>query len=185
MGRGDVPLATRPDRERRPGATRGAEDETVTDDRRGNHFARHAARAPELRPCRRIVGLHASLAVDDQLVPITGLDDDRRAPPDGRRSIGLPQDLAGCRVECRDERAQGVCAAVILVEEDTVVVENRRARAAVVVFEIAELLVPHEPALEVEGRDPMRAERGVNSPTVGRGRCRCVAVLGIGVLDAR
>src|SRR5262249_39108035 len=93
------------DRERRTGAPRRAEDQTVADDRCRNDLERVAAHGPELGAARGIVRRDALLAADDQLVAIACVDHDRRAPADRRRAILAPDDGAGARIERGDERA--------------------------------------------------------------------------------
>ena len=72
---------------------------------------------------------------------------------------------------------------MILVDEDAVLVEHRRAGAAVIVAEIAELAMPHQRAIEIEGGETVRAKRRIDALPVGHRRRRRVAVLAVGALD--
>ncbi len=95
----------------------------------------------------------------------------------------LPDDLSRSGAEGGDKRAAR--SAVVLEDEQTILVEDRGARAAVVVVEVADLLVPHELAGEVERREAVRPEGRVDALAVGHRCRRRMAVLVVGVLDAR
>ena len=66
---------------------------------------------------------HIALARDDELISPIGVDNDRRSPTGARGAFGAPNTLAALLVEGRDERLP----LVILVQDDLVFVENRRA----------------------------------------------------------
>jgi hypothetical protein len=51
---------------------------------------------------------------------------------------------------------------VILIDEHAIFIEDRRPGAAVVVAQVAELLTPDDPAVEVERGEAVRAERRVD-----------------------
>jgi len=90
---------------------------------------------------------------------IAGIDDDGGSPAHASRPLFLPDDLARCGAERGDERADR--SAVVLEDEEAVLVEDWRAGAAVVVVEVAELLVPHQLAREIERREAVRSEGGI------------------------
>src|SRR5262245_29830930 len=109
--------------------------EPVADDGRRDDFERHAAHRPELAPGVRIVCHDTTLAADDELVADAGGNHDRRSPPDGFGARRLPQRPARARVERGHEGSLIGTAFMILVEEDAVLVENRRARRTVIVVD--------------------------------------------------
>src|SRR5688572_1523438 len=173
MTLGDVTLATRANRQRRAGAAGGAEHHPIADNRRGNHFIAHAAATPELRAGIRVVCLHALLAVDDDLVVIDHANGDRCPPPDVGVSTGAPEIFARPSIERGDERA----GELILVEDDAVLVEQRRSSGAVISLHRPEVAMPEQLAVHVHCDKATRTKRRVDTLTVGRRRRRRVAVL--------
>ena len=103
--------------------------------------------------------------------------------PPTRMAIGVPQPTSASRasatsacrsrVERRDERRR----ALILIEDDAILVEQRRAGRAVIVVDRAEVAMPDQLAVHIDGHQAARAERGVDALAVGGRRRRGVAVL--------
>ena len=173
MGPRHVALPARANGERGARAPRRAENHPVADDRRGNHLVSAAAASPELAAGVGIVGLHSLLSVDDHLVVIADVDGDRRAPSDRRLSRRSPDWRARARIECGDERARRL----ILIDDDAILVEQRRACGAVVVVDASEIPLPEDLSLEIEGEQPPAAEGHVDAFAVGGWRGRGVPVL--------
>jgi len=73
---------------------------------------------------------------------------------------------------------------VILIDEQAILVEHRRAGTAVIVREAADLAVPDDPAVEIDRQQAVAAKRRVDAASVGRRRGRRVAVLRVAELDA-
>ncbi len=73
---------------------------------------------------------------------------------------------------------------MILIEEEAVLVENRRAGRPVIVVDDAELAMPDDLAVQVERHQPVTAKRRVDHVPVGHRRRRRVTVLLVHVLDA-
>ena len=150
-----------------------AEEHPEADDRCGNHLEGAARAAPQLGPGVGVVSHDPILSVDDQLVVIADADGDRCAPPDLRVARRAPQPLTGRLVERGHERIR----ALILIEDDAVLVEQRRAGRPVVVVHAADSRVPDLLAGHVDRHQPAAAERGVDALTVGGHRRRRIAVL--------
>ena len=89
---------------------------------------------------------------------VAGANHDRRAPADGLDPVRLPDLLAGLLVERADVGACLLRALVVLVDEDAVLVEDRRAGAAVGVGEAPDRVVPRDLAVEVNRHESVRAE---------------------------
>ena len=75
-------------------------------------------------------------------------------------------------------------AVVILIDEDAVLVQHRRAGAAVIVVQPADGAVPHDLAVDIGGQQAVAAERRIDAPAIGDRRRRRVAVLWMPELDA-
>ena len=172
---GDVASSSRPDRQRRPGASRRAEDQPRLDHRRRDDLEVVPAAAPQLPPRVRVVGVDRPLAADDELVVVADPDRHGRSPPDALAAGGPPDLLAGRRVVGGDETA----APLILVDDELVAVEQRRARRPVVVGDAPHLGVPQHLAVEVERGQSPAAQRDVHPLAVGgrSGRRRSVLLV--------
>src|SRR5437773_7143748 len=164
---------TRTNRESGARASRGAEHHPVPHDRRRDDFVRAAATVPQLSARRRIVRAHSALAVDDDLVVIAGADSDWSAPAGAGLAAGPPQWPSAARLERRDERAREL----VLVQNDSISVQQQGPCGPVVSVHRAEILVPGGLAIEIDGDQSTIAERGVDAFAIGRRSCRGVAVL--------
>ena len=100
------------------------------------------------------------------------------------RARRLPDRLTGRLVERADERRLPRRGIRVLVDEDAILVEHRRARRPVIVVDDAELVLPDDLAVEVEREQAVAAERRVDQLPVGRWRGRRKSVLVVHVLDA-
>ena len=160
-----------------PARPEDVKTETVADDRRRNHFERHAADRPELLPALRVVGGHTPLAVDDELVARARVDHDGRPPPDRFGPRSFPDGLASLGVKGGNKRLLLTRAFVILIDEKAIFVEHRRSSGTVIVVDGAELAVPDDLAAHVEADQPVTPERRVDHAPVGRRRGRRVPIL--------
>ena len=145
------------------------------DDRRGDDLEVVSAAAPQLLPGIRVVRVDRALAADDELVVVADPDRHGRPPADALAAGGPPDLLAGRGVVGGDEAV----APLILIDDELVAVEQRRARRPVVVGDAAHLGVPEQGAVEVERRHTAAAERHVHPLAVGGGSGRCRSVLAV------
>jgi hypothetical protein len=117
--------------------------------------------------------LHLLLAADDDFVAVADADRDRRPPPVARLARCSPDFATRTRIESGDERA----AVLILVEDDAVLVEQGRSRGAVIRLHRAQIALPDDLAVEIEGEQPAGAEGNVDALAIRRGGGGGVAVL--------
>src|SRR6185295_9045963 len=111
--------------------------------------------------------------VDDDLVVIADAHRDRRAPSDRRLPRGSPDLLSCLGGECGDESAR----VLILVEDDPILVEQRRAGRPMIIGDAPEVALPEQLAVEIEGQQAAAAERDVDTLAVSCRRRRRVTVL--------
>src|SRR5206468_644571 len=139
-----------------------------------------AAATPDHVATVRVVGVDAVLAADDDLLLVADADRHRRAPADLFLARRLPQLRARPFVEGDDERAGA--AAVVLVDDHLILVQERRAGHAVVGVHLAKALVPDLLTRGVHAQEAVVAEVSVDALAVGRWRRGGPAVLGLNTL---
>jgi len=111
-------------------------------------------------------------AAHDDLVAIPDGNRDRRPPPHACVTSGPPDWRSRAGVERAHEGVGG-----ILIEDDPVAVQQRRPCLAVVRIHRAEISIPDQRAVQIEGEQSAAAERDVEALAVCCGRRRGVTVL--------
>ena len=141
----------------------------------GIDFVIAPATAPQLTTGVRIVCVHTTLTVDDDFIMVLHANGNRRTPTDVGFAVGPPHHSPGPRFECGDERA----CELILVEDDAIPVHERRARGPVVHVHRAQIPLPDDGPIQVDGQQSPAAKRHIHAFPVGDWRGRRVTILGM------
>ena len=121
-------------------------------------------------PRLEVVGAQAFRAADDDLCALAVRDDDRRGPRGDLVAFDFPAFLARALVESDEEGLP----LVVPVDDQRVAVQGGRAALAVRVLDphVAQVGLPHQEALQVEGVESARAEEREHVLAVRHGRAR-------------
>ncbi len=158
------------------------EHHAVGEHRRRDRVHGRAGRFPDDGAGFQIIAAQFVHAVDDHLRAAVVLDDQRRRPGVDLLARLPPQLLAVALVERGNER---LAVEVIPDDDDGVAVQRRRGALAELVAHalVAEILLPQERAVHVEGIEAEGFEVGVQPLAVGERRTRRPrAVVGVGSL---
>src|SRR5262249_24753310 len=160
--------AARSDRKRRARTTRAAIDQAVTNDRHRNRLRHIAFDGPQDFPAVRIVCINRATAAHDDLDLAADLDCDRRTPARTRAPILAPKLATRLLVQCDDKSLRRIYRSIatedhlILVQNDSILVENRRSSRAVIEVYLTEALMPDDFSGKVDGYNTRIAKVGID-----------------------
>ena len=175
----DVAGAPGVDRQRRPARipSRAVDDPILVDRHRNRQLDRRPSPPARLAGAW-VIRVDPPAGVDDQLVPVVGRHDDRRAVgAEQRATVHDPPFLAGGGVECQHIRV----GRMVALQDQQVLIQLGRAAVTPEHIErrvvLADMTRPELAALEIEGDQLTGAEPGEESGAVGHhAGCREVVV---------